>query len=168
MPTVERGTALTMLALAAPMFAFAADLQGVVTGVRDGDSLWVMPIGSPAIEVRIRYIDAPEIGQPFGQAARTSLRDLCAAKQAVVTDMTKNRDRYGRVVGRVSCAGVDAGAAQLQRGMAWVFDRYTRKGSALYATQAGARNRRLGLWAAEDMAVPPWEWRAAKRRGELL
>jgi hypothetical protein len=63
-------------------------------------------------------------------------------------------------LGRVWCGGIDANAAQVRRGMAWVFDRYV-KDRSLYPLQDAARSARLGLWA-DAAPVPPWKWRKTK------
>lgn len=68
------------------------------------------------------------------------------------------RDRYGRTVGELDCAGVPAGPEQVRRGMAWVYTKYAPKGSPLYQLEAEARAARLGLWADPD-PTPPWSWR---------
>ena len=65
--------------------------------------------------------------------------------------------------GRVICAGTDANAEQVRRGMAWVFDRYSRRGSPLHELQRQAQATRRGLWASVD-PVPPWEWRRLRHR----
>ena len=70
------------------------------------------------------------------------------------------RDRYGRTIGRVSCAGIDANAEHVRRGMAWVFDRYATD-RRLYAIQDEARAARRGLWS-DAAPVPPWEYRAKR------
>jgi endonuclease YncB( thermonuclease family) len=109
--------------------------------------------------VRLIEIDAPERKQPFGTRSRQSLSDLCGRKTATVEWTEK--DRYGRVLGRVYCGGIDANAEQVRRGMAWVFDRYV-KDRSLYVLQDEAKAARKGLWA-DKVPVPPWEWRRIKR-----
>lgn len=105
---------------------------------------------------------APEKRQAFGERSKQSLSALCFGQQAVIED--QGRDRYGRVIGRVGCSGIDANAEQVRRGMAWVFDRYAADRS-LYALQDEAREARRGLWR-DSAPVPPWEYRraAAARR----
>lgn len=71
------------------------------------------------------------------------------------------KDRYGRTVARVVCAGVDANAEQVRRGMAWVYDRYVTDRS-LYLVQDEAQSTRVGLWADPE-PVRPWEWRRLRR-----
>lgn len=67
------------------------------------------------------------------------------------------RDRYGRAVGKVECAGKDAGAHQVSAGMAWVYDRYSKPSSPLYPLQDAANTARRGLWV-DNEPVPPREW----------
>ena len=106
--------------------------------------------------MRLAEIDAPESKQPFGNRSRQSLAALCFKKPATVS--TVNKDRYGRTVGYVVCAGTDAQAHQVSTGMAWVYDRYSKPTSPLYALQSAAKAARAGLWADKE-PIPPWEWR---------
>ena len=66
-------------------------------------------------------IDAPERKQPFGTRSRQSLAELCHRKDATISD--RGKDRYGRTLGAVTCADVDANAEQVRRGLAWVYRR---------------------------------------------
>jgi endonuclease YncB( thermonuclease family) len=66
--------------------------------------------------VRLVDIDAPEKKQPFGTRSRQSLSEICGGKDAQVGD--RGKDRFGRTLGQVNCAGVDANAEQVRRGMA--------------------------------------------------
>jgi endonuclease YncB( thermonuclease family) len=54
------------------------------------------------------------------------------------------KDRNGRTLGRVNCAGVDANAEQAKRGTAQVFDRFVTDRS-IYPLQGEARAARRGL-----------------------
>jgi len=66
-------------------------------------------------------------------------------------------DRYKRTVARVTCGGIDANAEQVNRGMAWVYRRYS-KDHDLYVLEHGARVGKRGLWA-DSSPTPPWLWR---------
>jgi endonuclease YncB( thermonuclease family) len=72
------------------------------------------------------------------------------------------KDRNGRVIARVVCNGTDANAAQVRRGMAWVFDGYAKTDSPLYSLQ----RQRVQLTAAsgESTSRAPWEWRRDSAR----
>lgn len=120
----------------------AALIVGLVVAIADGDTLTVLNEDFQQVKIRLAEIDAPEKKQPFGTRSRQSLGELCHDK---------------RIVGRVSCAGVDANAAQVRRGMAWVYDRYA-KDKTLYRLQDEARSSGRGLWAGRN-PVAPWEWR---------
>ena len=136
----------------------AGEITGKVIAVADGDTITVL-IGHREIKVRLTEIDAPEKKQAFWSRSKQSLSDLCFGKTATLAEHGK--DRYGRTLARVTCAGTDANAVQVRRGMAWVYDRYVTDHS-LYSVQADAKAARRGLWK-DDQPVPPWEWRRIKR-----
>ena len=153
---------LALVLATAAIAAQAGELRGRVVAVADGDTLTVLDSGQRQHRVRLAEIDAPEKRQAFGERSKQTLSALCFGQQAVIED--QGRDRYGRVIGRVGCSGIDANAEQVRRGMAWVFDRYAADRS-LYALQDEAREARRGLWR-DSAPVPPWEYRraAAARR----
>lgn len=140
--------------------ALATTVEGRVVGVSDGDTITVLSPDKQRIRVRLAEIDAPESSQAFGARSKKALSDICFGKIASIN--TKDTDRYGRVVSRVTCNGVDAQAHQVSGGMAWVFDRYV-KDRSLYVLQTRARTERAGLWA-DASPVPPWEFRREARR----
>lgn len=157
---LRRCSALALLGLAiAAGGAAAGEIHGKVVSIQDGDTLTVL-VDRKQVRVRLVEIDAPEKKQAFGNRSRQSLAELCASKQARVLEQGK--DRYGRTLGRVYCAGVDANGEQVRRGLAWVYEHYAPQSSPYYALQAEARARNRGLWA-DAHPVPPWEWRHAKR-----
>lgn len=137
------------------MAGTTALVVGLVVAIADGDTLTVLNEDFQQVKVRLAEIDAPEKRQPFGTRARQSLGEICHEKRAEVRVV--DVDRYKRVVGRVTCAGVDANAAQVRRGMAWVYDRYA-KDKTLYRLQDEARSAGRGLWA-DRVPVAPWDWR---------
>jgi endonuclease YncB( thermonuclease family) len=152
---------LLVLVLAAPA-AWAQTLQGKVVRVSDGDTLTVL-IDLKQVKVRLTEIDAPESRQAFGERARKSLGEMCAGQLATVRYSARGKyDKYGRVLGRVECQGLDANAEQVRRGMAWVYDRYVTD-RALYALQNEARAAHLGLWA-DTAPTAPWTWRQLNKR----
>lgn len=132
----------------------ASDWRGRVVRVHDGDTVTVARAGFEAT-VRLDEIDAPELGQAYGSQSRQSLVGLCLNRPAEIHGL--GEDKYGRVLGRVSCAGTDANAEQVRRGYAWFYVQYGRD-MALRDYEASARTRRVGLWAA-SRPEPPWEFR---------
>jgi micrococcal nuclease len=92
-------------------------LQGVVTQVTDGDSLWMAPAGQRAVEVRVRDMDAPEICQAWGVEAKRALRELVLGKTVVLR--IAGRDAYGRTLGDVQAGGADVARKMVEEGHAW-------------------------------------------------
>lgn len=167
----HRQASIALLAIASGLlFLFAwtlangEEIHGKVISVADGDTLTILTSEKRSLRVRLAGIDAPEYGQPYGNRSWASLAELCARKEARVT--AAGKDRYSRTLGRVHCAGVDANAEQVRRGMAWVFDRYATD-ATLYAEQDAARAARRGLWAWSK-PIAPWDWREAKRQQRVL
>ena len=132
----------------------------LVVGVADGDTLTVLCKGNEKMKIRLSEIDAPEKRQPFGSRSKLSLSSMCLQKKAKIKPQTK--DRYGRIVARVICDGVDANEEQIKRGMAWVYDKYL-KDQSLYSIQNKARASKKGLWA-DNKAIKPWEYRRGNKR----
>ena len=139
--------------------AAAETIEGKVVRIASGDTLTILDARKREHGVRLAEIDAPESKQAFGPQSRQSLSALCFKKTAQIE--WREKDRNGRYMGQVTCAGVDANAEQVRRGFAWVSPRFTQPGSPLYEIEAYARFREIGLWA-DPQPIPPWEWRARK------
>jgi len=137
----------------------AAALLCLVIAITDGDTLKAR-CDQQTITVRMAEIDAPEKRQAFGQRSRQHLADLCFQKPAEVRPTT--RDRYGRTVARVTCAGTDANLAMAREGYAWAYTRYLTDPRVAGAEQL-ARREHLGLWADAN-PTPPWAWRRPPKR----
>jgi len=131
-----------------------ADFCGRVVKVHDGDTVTVLA-GGVERRVRLVGIDAPERGQPHGNAARRGLAARVGGR--VVQVIERGTDSYGRTLGRVLVAGKDANAAQIRDGYAWVYRRFEND-PALIAQEAEAKAAGRGLWRDRE-PVPPWVWR---------
>jgi micrococcal nuclease len=144
-------------ALIAAMLLFSAqahELRGKVVGVHDGDTMTLL-VDKVEHKIRLDAIDAPEAKQAFGEASRKSLAAMIAGKQAVVE--WQKKDRYGRIIGRVSVGGTEVNVLQVAYGMAWHFKEYNKEARFANA-ESTARQRKIGLW--QDAApVAPWEFR---------
>ncbi len=133
----------------------AARLQLRVVGVHDGDTLTGLSAGNEQVKVRLDAIDAPELGQPFGQAAKKALSGKVFGRE--VTVHRKTTDRYGRTIGHVLLAGRDVNLEMLEEGMAWHYKHFDHN-ARMAAAETAARATGKGLWA-EPRPVAPWEWR---------
>ena len=144
--------------------AFGQDLviQGQCVGCHDGDSITLLTSANIQIKIRIAFLDAPELSQPFGYRAEQAMSELVFGKDIAVYPHTI--DRYGRTVAVVYVDGIDAGLELLRQGLAWVYSRYVVEASpdiqASYRqAESEAREQGLGLFA-DPAPIPPWIWRA--------
>jgi len=147
-----------------PAAADAETVSGKVVGVTDGDTLIVL-VDHTTVRVRLASIDAPEKGQPFGQASKQGLSQ-CAFGSQVNVEWHK-RDRYGRTVGKVMAGTIDCGLRQVELGLAWHYRAHAKEqvpaDRVVYAqAEEAARQARSGLWS-EAAPFAPWEYRHQRR-----
>jgi micrococcal nuclease len=135
-----------------PFACAAARFEAVVSHVTDGDTVWVRPVGgSPAQQVRIEGIDAPEICQRFGPQARAALAARVLHKRVTLT--TRGHDDYRRTIAHIRLGRQDVGAWLVSSGFAWSY-RFRQDRGPYARQEARARAARLGLWAAGDADIP--------------
>lgn len=149
---------LMIIALVLANAAVAQTVTGKVVGVSDGDTITVLTEAKERIRIRLSEIDAPESKQAFGQASKRALSDICFGQSAQFD--ASRKDRYGRVVSRVSCNGIDTQSYMVGKGMAWVYTRYSTD-MHLRMLEQKARSERVGLWQ-DASPTPPWEFRRQK------
>jgi micrococcal nuclease len=138
----------------------ARPFQAKVVSIQDGDTITVLR-GRVRIRIRLHGIDAPELGQPYGRAAKRLAGELAHEKHVEVTVM--GRDRYGRTAAAVKLPDGRVLSHELVRaGLAWWYGQFAPKDDTLKRLEAEARAARRGLWA-ESGAVAPWEWRRTPR-----
>jgi micrococcal nuclease len=134
--------------------------SGTVTHVTDGDTLWVRPRqgGAPRV-IRLEGMDAPEICQAYGPAAREALAAQVQGRTVQV--VSRRHDDYGRLLARIKVKGRDVGGWMVAHGQAWSYG-YRRDRGPYARQEAQARAAQLGLFA-DARAEPPREFR--KRHG---
>ncbi len=150
----------TVISLIISMPAIAGSISGKVVSIADGDTLTILDSSNSQTRVRLSAIDAPEKAQAFGQRGKQELSDICFGKQATIKVV--DIDRYGRTVGDVECAGINANEEMIRSGLAWVYRKYAQGYDHLYAIENEAKSAKRGLWA-DSNPTPPWEWRKKMR-----
>lgn len=143
---------IVMVCLLLPACVQARVWTGVVTHVSDGDTLWLKPVdGSAPRKVRLLGLDAPELCQAGGAAARAALQGLVAGKPVQVK--ANFQDTYGRDLARLLVDDRDVGAALVSAGHAWS-SRWQNSRGPYAAQEASARSARLGLFADPAAQLP--------------
>jgi endonuclease YncB( thermonuclease family) len=116
--------------------ASAETLTGTVVAVADGDTITVLDAHHEQHKIRLSGIDAPEKSQPYGQRSKESMSAMVFGKEVDV--LWHKHDRYQRIVGKVmvkpsdcpTCPKtLDAGLAQLTKGLAWWYRQYAKEQS---------------------------------------
>jgi endonuclease YncB( thermonuclease family) len=110
--------------------ALAQDvILGHTVAVTDGDTIKVLTAEHQLLRIRVSWIDAPEMGQAFGNNAKQAMSALVFGKGVELRPHAI--DRYGRTVAMVFVDGRDAGLELIRQGLAWAYEYYlTREGTA--------------------------------------
>jgi len=128
-----------------------AGIEGVISRITDGDSLWLQPTGKAPIEVRLRDIDAPEICQPYGPDAKRALEQMALGKNAVL--VTSAHDQFGRTIGRITIDGQSLSKLMVAEGHAWSTRSRFDRGPLMKEERMAIALRR-GLHATEGAVMP--------------
>lgn len=136
-------------------------MQVRVIGVIDGDTLSVIDSKQKSYTVQLDGIDAPEAGQPYGEASKKHLERRILKKNVVL--MWHKTSKEGALIAKVLLNNGDINQLQLRTGSAWVTKNITvnvnGNDTGRYASaQAHAKEKALGLWRDEN-AISPWDWR---------
>jgi len=128
-------------------------MEGTITRVSDGDSVWLQPDdrARAPIKLRLQGIDAPERCQAWGEQSRDALAARVLQQRVAVS--TRSRDDYGRMLGLLSLDGVDINAWMVAQGHAWSA-RWHRSAGIYGAQEQSARASRNGLFAQPDAIEP--------------
>ena len=131
---------------------------GVVTHVVDGDTVHVRPLaGGAPRSLRLLGMDAPEICQEGGVAARDALNERVFQRQVQV--QVQGSDDYGRDLVRLYLASEDVGQWMVQRGHAWSY-RFRQDAGPYAESERHAQILRRGIFAG----LPPENPRDFRRR----
>lgn len=131
-------------------------LEGQVVAIADGDTILVRT-DDAFLKLRLVYVDAPELDQPYGRSARWALRTLLNHKK--VRFQTLGRDRFERTLALVTRLpdNLDVNYELVARGHAWANTRSDSKERYAEAEEK-ARSAHLGLWR-DSHPVRPATWR---------
>jgi endonuclease YncB( thermonuclease family) len=141
MPAFLRFALLSLLlAVSAPGQELSVTVQAKVVGVHDGDTISVLTPPHIQFKVRLRYIDAPELKQPFGYRAKQALSDLVFGHEVQLH--ISGLDKYGRSIAEVYTEeNVNTGLALVVARLAWPYYKYladNAKGAGSYRGKATA------------------------------
>ncbi len=147
-----------------------------VLRVVDGDTLEVKRLGfwgwfTSPFRVRLYGIDAPELRQGYGRESTAALAELVQGSRRLRMEVI-DFDRYDRVVGLLYRKGQprtnSVNVAMIRSGHAYWYQRYGGRDLGFGAAEQEAKRAHRGVWASRTGdEAPPWEYRAAQRRGRV-
>ena len=129
--------------------------EGVVTRVFDGDTVLVVDAQGESVTVRLSGVDAPEICQPHGPAAKEALEAMVLNQPVVV--VARGHDDLGRTLAKLMRGGADVGDRLVRDGHAWSY-RYRDDKGPYVAQERMAYALYRGLHA-DRQAILPREFR---------
>jgi len=131
-------------------------IVGVVERVVDGDTIFVRDNNGKRHQVRINWIDAPDIGQKWAKESKASLeRDSLGKKVRVYP----HRDE-SPLPSDVFLGGTFLSEKRLRDGWAWNYVPYSTD-EELIGAEAHAKAAKRGIWQDKNLQ-PPWEFRGNK------
>lgn len=141
--------------------AAPATITGRVVGVYDGDTITVLDETLTRHRIRLAGIDAPELGQAYGELSRNYLAEQVTGKNVSVE--WSKKDKYKRPVGKVMMGSKDQCLEQVRGGFAWHYKKYEVEQTPLEQrtyrdAEQAAREAKRGLWVDHE-PVAPWQWR---------
>lgn len=128
--------------------------------VKDGDTL-VAEINGARFEIDIKAVDAPELGQPFGDEAQNYLSSLVLDKDLHLDGVSGEVAQS--LSAHVTQGDIDLARALLKEGLAWHDTLHGDVQESLVLEQLKARSAGLGLWS-QTKPVPPWQWRSLQKK----
>ena len=132
-------------------------IDGKVVKVIDGDTIDVLDSTNTKHRIRFYGIDAPESKQSYGQKAREFLASMIASKNVKV--IIKDKDRYGRNIGKVLLNGTDINREMVANGYAHAYKEYSKE---YVSEEADAKAFKLGLWQ-DKYPIKPSDFRRSKQ-----
>lgn len=136
-------------------YAQSDDYLATCVRVIDGDTLTVADENQNLHRIRIVGMDAPELAQPYGKAAKAALAELILHKEVHV--LPAGVDKYGRELAQLrydtSFGQLDVAETMISNGHAFSW------GGAHYKAQEYAAAHRLGIWSDLRYQERPWLFR---------
>ena len=137
---------LTIILVFISLLCFAQETK--VVRVIDGDTFEI----ESGERVRMIGINTPEISDIFGREAKQHLSDLILGKFVDLQkdNISKNRDRYQRLLRYVFLDGVDINNKMIFDGYAFAYLKYHfSKKQSYKSSQMIAQKRNIGMWGDE-------------------
>lgn len=136
-------------------FAASDAYTAICTRVIDGDTVDLVDENQKLHRIRITGMDAPELSQPYGQQAKTALKEMLLHQEVLV--LPAGVDKYNRELASIrldaKIGRIDVAEAMISGGHAFDW------GGKYYKAQAYAQENALGVWSDTKFQERPWFFR---------
>lgn len=129
-------------------------LEGTVVHVSDGDTVILRDHKGKKHRIRLDGIDAPEIGQDYGDESKNFVVELTLMKKVVVDVV--GTDQYNRVLGILYIGKINVNEELLLNGLAWQYRFNTNSHYTKLVNRAKAE--RSNIWS-NNVGLDPYVWR---------
>jgi micrococcal nuclease len=131
-------------------------LSGIATVCRDGDE-FILGSEIGRVHIRLIWMDAPELNQPYGGEAKRELWKLVEGLS--LHAYIKGHDKYGRSLALVMRDdGLVVNLEMIRIGAAHYYPRFGHGWRSMLRAEATAKAEKRGLWALAHAEVPE-DWR---------
>lgn len=140
-------------------------LQGRVVSVPDGDTLTLQDAAGQNRRIRLAYVAAPDLRQPFGKEAQSSLAAMVLGREIRVEIQSSATDEL-LLAEIITPEGTNANLELLRRGIAWHNDTGAPSATVrahYLSAMREAQKERLGVWALDRLELPE-DFRARIKR----
>lgn len=135
------------------------NLKGTIIHVSDGDTVTLLESSGRKHKIRLNGIDAPEIGQPYGEEAKAYVERMVLHQSVEV--LVAGTDQYKRILGEVYAGATNINEELLKQGLAWQY--HFNKNSHYVDLVRTAKHKRLNIWSKSN-SIDPYEWRKRNNR----
>ncbi len=140
-----------------PLLAFG-QWKGTVSDVLSGDQYKIKKASGVAVDIRLYGIACPKSGQPYGDEATIQTANKLISRKVRVKPV--DTGMYGRIIAKVYYRSILVNQWLLQKGLAWVYDKYCQKPICKQWKRIQERKKAgsTGLWSQSNPR-PPWQYR---------
>ncbi len=131
---------------------------GKVVKVIDGNTIEVEFPDKETETYILKYVDAPELSQAYGQDAKEFLEKMVLKKK--ITILSASKDRWGNRLALIELKnGIKLNDEVLKNGLGWYKDR--DQNETLIALEQNAKDKKIGLWT-QEAPMEPWVFKRKK------
>lgn len=131
--------------------------HGTVVKVASADNYQVEKPSGKTVDVRLYGIACPKSDQPYGNEATIKTANKLLNRKVKVKEVETGL--YDRIIGKVFHKSIMINQWLIQKGYAWVFDKYCKKPICKHWKRIQERKKaaEIGLWS-NDNPTPPWNY----------